>query len=141
MGLLKTAYSTKGIVHFTVGAVIKKGDNYLLIDRSVFPEGWAGIAGHIEIRETPEEALIREVKEESNLKIKSYKMIFEETYYDNPCVMKANNHHWYVYECEIEGEAKKNGEAKSIGWYSKEEIKSMKLENTWERVFKKIGVL
>lgn len=142
MTVIKTAYSSKGLIHFTVGAIIKKGDKILLIDRKNIPLGFAGIAGHVDLRETPEQALIREVKEESNLDILGYNLLFEETFNDNPCVYNAKNHHWYVFECETrKTEPMKNNEAKSIGWYSKEEIKDLELEDSWKRIFKKLGVI
>lgn len=37
-----------------------------------FPDHWDLIGGHVEEGETPEEALIREVKEELNIDIKDY---------------------------------------------------------------------
>jgi 8-oxo-dGTP diphosphatase len=37
-----------------------------------FPDHWDLIGGHVEEGETPEEALIREVKEELNIDIKEY---------------------------------------------------------------------
>ncbi len=35
-------------------------------------EYWEPVAGHVEMGETPEEALIREVQEESNMKVLKY---------------------------------------------------------------------
>ena len=56
----------------TVLAYIKKDHQYLLLYRNKkkndINEGkWIGVGGHIEKGETPEEALIREIKEETNL--------------------------------------------------------------------------
>ena len=36
--------------HFSVGAVIKKNGKYLLINRNLYPSGYAGIAGHVNKR-------------------------------------------------------------------------------------------
>ncbi len=42
---------------------------------------WEPVAGHIEVNETPDQALIREVKEESNMKvIKSYPLGYHYSY-------------------------------------------------------------
>ena len=38
-----------------------------------FPNHWDLIGGHVEEGETPEEALVREVKEELNIELKDYK--------------------------------------------------------------------
>ena len=42
-----------------------------------FPQHWDLIGGHIEEGETPEEALLREVKEELNIDLKQYKFFKE----------------------------------------------------------------
>lgn len=141
MGIPKTAYSPKGIVHFSVGAIIKKDDKYLLIDRASPPPGFSAIAGHIEAREKTEDALLREVNEESGLQVVGYKLLCEETLYGNICKRGVTNHHWFVFECEVAGEIIKNGESKSIGWYSKEEIKNLNLEPSWQHFFKKLEVI
>lgn len=141
MAALKIVYSNKGLVHFSVGAIIKKGDRILLIDRAVPPYGFACPAGHVEHKETFEDTLLREVKEEIGLQVYGYKLLLEETLYENKCNKGANNHHWKVFECEIKGEERKNREVKTIGWYSKEEIKKLNLEPSWEYLFKKLEII
>ena len=37
-----------------------------------FPQHWDLIGGHVEVGETPEEALVREVKEELDIELKEY---------------------------------------------------------------------
>jgi ADP-ribose pyrophosphatase YjhB (NUDIX family) len=56
-------------MHYSVGALIQKDGKYLLIDREIKPYGYAGPAGHIDEGETKEQALVREVKEETGLGI------------------------------------------------------------------------
>ena len=61
----------------TVLAYLKKDHQYLLLYRNKklndINEGkWIGVGGHIEKGETPEDALIREIKEETNLDVLSY---------------------------------------------------------------------
>ena len=63
----------------TVLCYIEKDQDYLMIYRNKkendMSEGkWMGVGGHIEKGETPDEALIREVKEETNLTLLSYEM-------------------------------------------------------------------
>jgi ADP-ribose pyrophosphatase YjhB (NUDIX family) len=141
MSMRKIAYSPKGIVHFSVGAIIKKGEKYLLIDRANIPEGFACIAGHMEPGENPEQAIIREIKEESKLDARECKLLFEETLYKNICSDGIENHHWYIFECNVKGQEKNNEEAKSIGWYAPSEIKNLKLESTWQHFLKKAGII
>src|SRR3989344_259690 len=109
--------------HFTVGAIIKKDDKILMIERKKKPFGFAGIAGHIDVDETPEKALFREVKEETNFEIKSFELICHEFVPDNECSSGMVGHEWYLYDCDVEGnEQIEKKEAKSMSLYSKDEI-------------------
>ena len=65
-------------LHYSVGAIIKKDGKYLLIDRVFPPFGLAGLAGHIDEGESPEQTIVREVEEESGLKVLKSKLLFEE---------------------------------------------------------------
>jgi NADH pyrophosphatase NudC (nudix superfamily) len=113
-----------------------------LADRKIKPFGFAGLAGHIDEGETPEEALSREVFEESGLKVKSCSLLFEEEVDWNWCSVGVKSHYWYVYQCEVEGEVKHNpDELKSSGWYTVEEIKKLELEPVWKYWFEKLGIL
>lgn len=72
----------KIIVH----AIIKHNNKYLVTKRSknenVYKEYWDIPGGLANQGETPREALIREVKEEVNLKIKPVKIIHEDSNLD-----------------------------------------------------------
>ena len=128
-------------MHYSVGALIEKDNKFLLVDRANPPFGFAAIAGHIDEGETSEEALFREVREESDLKVKSCSLLFEEELDWNWCKAGVQSHYWYVYKCEVEGEARNNPETKSIGWYTLDEIGKLKLEPAWKYWFGKLGVL
>ncbi len=143
MGNLKQAKSKDGkLMHYSIGALIKKDGKYLLIDRVKPPLGFAGLAGHIDEDEDKIQALKREVEEESGLKIDSYKVLFEEEIDWNQCSMGIDVHYWYLFECNVSGEIKQNYiETKSIGWYAVNEIKELKLERVWEHWFKKLNII
>ncbi len=129
-------------MHFTSAAVIRRDGKILMIDRKIFPLGFACIAGHIEEGETPEEALTREVGEESGLKIIKSKKIFEEEVDENVCSRGVTVHYWHVYECICEGEPVLFPlEEKSIGWFSPEEIQVMTLEPVWDYWLKKMKII
>ncbi|MCL5733938.1 MAG: NUDIX hydrolase [Patescibacteria group bacterium] len=129
-------------MHFSVGAVIERDGKYLLIDRAIFPYGFAGVAGHVDEGENEKQALIREVKEEINLDVEKAELLLEEELDWNKCSRGITSHYWYVYHCSVSGESKRNErETKSAGWYKKEEIKNLKLEPVWEYWFKKLEII
>ncbi|MBI5733288.1 NUDIX domain-containing protein [Candidatus Jorgensenbacteria bacterium] len=130
------------IIHYSVGALIQEKGRYLLIERGVPPPGFAGIAGHIDQNETPEEALKREVEEESGLKIQRYELLFQEFITWNWCSKGVTGHYWYLFECQVSGEIKINvRETKSIKWYTAEEIRTLALEPVWKHWFEKTEII
>ena len=67
---------------------IRKDDSYLLLYRNkkkndINKGKYIGVGGHIEIGETPEEALLREVKEETGLSLTSYELRGKLFFYNN----------------------------------------------------------
>jgi len=147
MGTHKLGKSKNGkLMHYSVGALIEKDGKYLLIERAIYPPGYAGPAGHIDEGETPEQALPREVWEETKLEVEDHKLLFEEELDWNKCVQGIDIHHWHLYDCKVSGKMKMNPkEAESIGWYSVDEIKELyeksKLEEVWEYWFKKLNLI
>lgn len=147
MSTLKAGKSKAGKeMHYSVGALIERDGKFLLIDRNVPPYGFAGIAGHVDEGESPEEALKREVKEEAGLNVESYELISEEELDWNWCSRGIDVHYWYLFRCEVSGNIKREvREAKSIDWYSKREIKKLsleeKLEEVWDYWFKKLKII
>lgn len=117
-----------------------------MIDRLKKPLGFACPAGHLDKGEEPEDAIIREVEEETGLIVKSLKRYDIDYLMGNfddcpqeTCSRGISQHFWYVYEVEAEGDLiLKLDEVKSIDWYSVEEIKNLKLESVWEYWLKKI---
>ena len=138
---LGTSKSNKPM-HYAVGALIKNGSKYLLIDRAITPHGYAGLAGHIDKNESASKALVREVKEESGLKVTKHKLLYKEELEGIMCSRGVNVHYWFLFECKVTGKIKRNfAETKSIGYYTKEEIASFELEPSWKYWFQKLGVI
>lgn len=131
--------------HYSVGALITKEEDgqtkYFLIKRTVPPPGFAGIAGHVDEGETPEQALVREVREESGLTVTDHKLLYEEELTDNWCVMEFTNHHWWLYRCEVEGQPQTTKEASHVGWHTVEQIKQLDIEGVWQHWFRRLGIL
>ncbi len=136
----------EGNKHFSVGALIKKNNKYLLIDRNIFPPGYAGIAGHINKNESTLHALKREVKEQTNYSIINKRLLFHEIIDGNPCRTGFITHEWHLFECKCKGNIKiLKREEKSIGYYTEEQIdklyKKKKLEPIWGYWFKKLKII
>lgn len=128
--------------HLSVGAIIEREGRYLLIDRTNKPFGFAGLAGHIDEGEEPLEALHREVREEGGVAITDCDLISEGEYHGSGCVYDVRYHYWYLYRCRVEGEPQRDpSEARSMGWYTPEEITNLNLEPAWRRWFAVAGVI
>lgn len=129
-------------MHSAAGAIIKQNGKILMLDRLSIPLGWACPAGHIEEGETPEETLIREIKEETNLNVNKYKLLIHEAVPFGTCGRGFTGHDWYVYEItDWQGEIKLSSEHRAIGWKSIEEIKRLQLEEVWEYFLKKMKII
>lgn len=117
------------IIPKTVLCHLKKDDCYLLLFRNKkkndMNEGkWLGVGGHVELGETPFQAVVREVKEETGLDLKSaeYRCIinFVNDDYDEIIYQyTSSDFSGEVIECN-EGELK---------WIPKEEVLSLPM---WE---------
>lgn len=144
MTKIKESRDSKGeILHYGIGAVIEneKGE-YLLIDRAVEPFGFGCISGHINEGEEAIDALKREVKEEAGLDVVNYKLIYGRKLRTRGCSYGKIPHYCFIFKCDVGGKINGNPkEVKSINWYSKEEIKNLKLEPLWKFFFKKEKVI
>ena len=93
---------------------IENNDQYLMLHRikkqNDMNQGkWIGVGGHVEDQETPEECLVREVKEETGFTLTSYKFRGLVTFINNEreselmCVFTADGYTGELIECN-EGE-------------------------------------
>lgn len=146
----------------SVGMIIRKYDNILLIERKRPPFGFAPPAGHVDDHGSFEDAARNEVQEEVGLKVKNLKLVVEGRK-ENHCRRSGGTwHYWKIYEVKVEGEVKRNrDETKQTGWFSNEQIGSLVerthkylndeiseedwkknpgIEPIWEEWFKELGI-
>jgi 8-oxo-dGTP diphosphatase len=117
---------------------IEKDDSYLMLHRikkkiDVNKGKWIGVGGHFEKDESPDECLLREVKEETGLKLLSYKCRGLVTFISD----EWESEYMFLYTADkFEGEmiACNEGELK---WVKKEDVLSL---NLWEgdKIFLKL---
>jgi len=113
-------------VKTTVGCIIEKDGKILLVLRNhePFKDYWCLPGGHIDFGEPPEDAIKREIKEETGLDIEPkffgyYNEFYEEIGWHAIVLM---------FRAKAEGEIKKEDkEVKEIGWFDEEQIFNLKL--------------
>ena len=129
-------------VRATVGAIIEKDKKVLLVKRNhePFKDYWCLPGGHIDFGETAQQAVIREVKEETGLTFKPKFLNYRNEIYPDI--------NWHgevlIFYGEAEGEEKIDGEEIiDIKWFDINEASNMKLafehEKTLQIYKNKIG--
>ena len=109
---------------------IEKDNKYLMLHRTkkkkdVNKDKWIGVGGHAEGNETPQECLLREVKEETGLLLTSYKFrglitfISDEYEAEMMCLFTADGYTGELITCD-EGE---------LEWVKKSDVPQLP---TWE---------
>ena len=118
------------LMKMTTLCYIENNDCYLMLHRTkkkkdVNKDKWIGVGGHAEGNETPQECLLREVKEETGLLLTSYKFrglitfISDEYEAEMMCLFTADGYTGELITCD-EGELK---------WVKKSEVPQLP---TWE---------
>lgn len=109
---------------------IEQDNKYLMLHRvkkqvDVNKDKWIGVGGHFEDKESPEECLLREVKEETGLTLQSWKFrgfitfVCEGWNTEYMCLYTADKFQGELKECE-EGE---------LVWVPKDRLEEL---NLWE---------
>jgi 8-oxo-dGTP diphosphatase len=137
--------------HFTVnGLIFYNGKTLLLKHRKV--EKWLCPGGHIEPNETPDEALLREVKEETGLDV-HFMGDIDKTFGDDqvrilhsPFVVQdeliniPGDEHYHIdliYLCTSGTDKLATEEASDIGWFTYEETEKLEMFPNFRTLLKK----
>ena len=118
------------LIKMTTLCYIENNDCYLMLHRTkkkkdVNKDKWIGVGGHAKGNETPQECLLREVKEETGLLLTSYKFrglitfISDEYEAEMMCLFTADGYTGELITCD-EGE---------LEWVKKSDVPQLP---TWE---------
>ena len=95
----------------TVDAITEYKEGIVLIERKHPPSGWALPGGHVEEGETVEQAVIRELREETNLSATNLKQF---RVYSDPKRDPRGHVVSVVFTCKGKGTIKAKDDAKNI---------------------------
>lgn len=117
--------------HESVGVVVvDKNDKVLCMLRKIFPFAYSIPAGHLDKGENPEVAALRELKEETGIKIDhGIELIGEFDLLKDSCRRGSDHHRWHLYRLKITNQPtiKLCDESSIAKWHSFDELK--KLDN------------
>ena len=106
-----------------VAAIIRKGDKIFATQRGYgeWKDWWEFPGGKMEVGETPEEALVREIREELSAEI-SVDDLLTTVEYDYPKFHLT----MHCFLCTLVGEALHLNEHEAARWLTKDELNSVK---------------
>ena len=129
------------LIDFTVCAFIVYGDKVLLVDHKK-EKMWLPIGGHVELEEDPEEALMREIKEECGLEVQiigerpayeaeGVKPLIAPSYLDIHTLSESGSSHRHIGLVYFAKAASDEvtlaaGEHNNIRWFSEAELEDKK---------------
>jgi len=118
-----------------VAAIIRKGDKIFATQRGYgeWQDWWEFPGGKMEVGETPEEALVREIREELSAEI-SVGELLTTVEYDYPAFHLT----MHCFLCTLVGEALHLNEHEAARWLTKEELGSVKWLPADEIVIKEV---
>ena len=106
-------------------AVIREGEKYLLLKRSpdakVYPDRWDFPGGKLDQGETAEEAVVREVKEETGLDVAFGPRIKQTEYEDTDYILVF----YYFIPQSLSGNIRLSDAHSEYQWFAEKEIRDL----------------
>ncbi|HLC99352.1 MAG TPA: NUDIX hydrolase [Patescibacteria group bacterium] len=119
----------KNYWHESVGIVVVDKDNKILcMLRKIFPFSYSIPAGHLDKGEGPENAALRELKEETGIKTDhKLELLGEFNLLKDSCRRGSDHHQWHLYKLKVinQDTVKLSDESSTVGWYDLDELKKM----------------
>lgn len=122
------------LIDFVVNAYVVYKDRILLVHHKELNK-WLSLGGHIELDENPEQALFREIQEESGLEVeiagekpalksKGVKFLYSPAFLDIHDISEAHKHIGLVYFAKAKTDEVKLAEKEhnAIRWFTKEDL-------------------
>jgi ADP-ribose pyrophosphatase YjhB (NUDIX family) len=136
-------YPTRPIIG--VGAVIWRGDYFLMVRQSTPPRGglWGLPGGAQELGETIQEALIREVKEETGLDVTIGPLIDVINAIMGDEEERVRFHYTLLdYRCDwVNGEARPDSDVEEVRWTRLDELEALPMWAETKRIIEKSASL
>ncbi len=136
---------TDMVIHDTNSIVIEKDGKVLLIKRNNEPEkgSWGPPGGHEDEGETHWESAQREAKEEAgDIEVeKDIIAVFPHEQGAEKRIDQVHIHVDHVFRGKAVGEIKAGDDAAECSWFSKDELKNVRLAGYSKLVLKKLGYL
>lgn len=125
--------------HKSVGMLVWRDNNLLLIERKRPPFGFAPPAGHLDGDALFEDAAKRELQEEVGLKTENLKLLIEGRK-DNPCRRNGGSwHYWKIYEVQASGEIRRSVEETKQAKFVNKELLAELAKKTEQYINKEIS--
>ena len=131
LGVLQAIFERRRVTRpiATVGALIHDGSgNFLMIRTHKWGNRWGIPGGKIERGETAEDALLREIREETNLEVDQVKFVMVQDCIDSPEFMRPE--HFLLLNYVVRATSKVvvlNDEAQDFKWASMDEALALDL--------------
>ena len=122
----------------SVGIIVKRFNDLLLIERQKYPYGFACPAGHVEPHEAYASAANRELREETGLTGRtttSFTPVAHGKRFNRCRRERGDFHYWIVYQTELKDDALYHNtddllshtedESKRIGFYTPEQVRHL----------------